>query len=369
MNVKRQGCAANLRPATRMICACRKTTNRELVVRPSFVALLLCVSAMIAFEVADFPSQPGRLANASERVDAPKRTPEPTAARARATQPVPLNKSKSVLLDVPGKRLLLKTEVVLREGLLEMLCCLKQSKEHESILAVNSEAYVVHAGLLSLGAKVGTPVRYDPSFKPPAGQEVAIFLQWTDKKGKLHRVSGQSWIRHAIHRFYVAKLDSLPDGLKIPEDSELRYDRKFQELSWYGPISDKQYQQLQGLSNDSIYRKAIHSFYEQSRPRSMEAKWVFAGSGFSTDDKSGKQLYWAEGGDLICVANFPSATLDVAKASSSQGRENLMFEAYTERIPPLGTKVTVELIPVAKKQNAKKDDEKESGGGEASTKN
>jgi hypothetical protein len=38
--------------------------------------------------------------------------------------------------------------------------------------------------------------------------------------------------------------------------------------------------------------------------------------------------------------------LDIAMASSSQGTENLLFEAWTERIPPKGTKVRLELTPV-----------------------
>src|SRR5687768_3825558 len=49
---------------------------------------------------------------------------------------VPLNKQETVLLDRPGRRVLVKSKVVLREGLLEMLACPLQTKEHESILAV-----------------------------------------------------------------------------------------------------------------------------------------------------------------------------------------------------------------------------------------
>ena len=78
----------------------------------------------------------------------------------------------------------------------------------------------------------------------------------------------------------------------------------------------------------------------------MKADWVFAGSGFFTDEETGKKFYLAEDGDLICVANFGGATIDVAMPSSAESSE-LNFEAFTERIPPKGTAVTVELIPVA----------------------
>ena len=57
-----------------------------------------------------------------------------------------------------------------------------------------------------------------------------------------------------------------------------------------------------------------------------------------------KKKYLAENGNLICVANFPSATLDIAQASSDKG-SNLLYEAFIERIPPINTEVWIELIP------------------------
>ena len=104
-----------------------------------------------------------------------QRNQDATAASKKATDKiVPLNKSGTVLLDVKGNRVSLKSKVVLREGLLEMLCCLVQTKEHESILAVNARAKVIHAGLLALGAKPGTTVRYFPQYKPATGQQIDI---------------------------------------------------------------------------------------------------------------------------------------------------------------------------------------------------
>lgn len=266
---------------------------------------------------------------------------------------VPLNKSGTVLLDVPGKRVLLKAEVVLQEGLLEMLCCLKQTKEHESILAVDAKAYVVHTGLLAIGATPGAPVRFTPEYKPPTGQKIKIHLQWTDKKGVLQRVPAQSWVRHATRRFFAADLERLPEGLTIPKDSELRYDERAKELLWFGPMSKEQRDKLLELSKDDEYRAAVKTFYKRSQPREMQADWVFAGSGFYVDETTGERLYQAEGGDLICVANFPTATIDVAIKSSASGEANLLYEAYTERIPPRGTNVTIELIPVFEKEPKK----------------
>ena len=77
--------------------------------------------------------------------------------------------------------------------------------------------------------------------------------------------------------------------------------------------------------------------------KAMEFDWVFAGSGFWKDD-DGKEHYQANGGDFICVSNFPSAMLDLP-IESSQANGELMFHALTENIPPKGTKVRVVLIP------------------------
>ena len=82
--------------------------------------------------------------------------------------------------------------------------------------------------------------------------------------------------------------------------------------------------------------------------QAMREHWVFAGSGFWTDETTGEQWYYAEGGELICVSNFPSALLDIP-IKSSDGADQLLFEAYTENIPPKGTRVHLVLKPEVKK--------------------
>lgn len=82
--------------------------------------------------------------------------------------------------------------------------------------------------------------------------------------------------------------------------------------------------------------------------QALEFDWVFAGSGFWKDEQTGKEYYKADGGDLVCVSNFPSATLDLP-VESSQANAELLFEAFTERIPPRGTKVRLVLLPRAER--------------------
>jgi hypothetical protein len=260
----------------------------------------------------------------------------------------PLNKAGTVLVDLKGKRLLLKSEVVLREGLLEMLACIKQTKEHESILSVESKAQLIHAGLISIGAEPGSPAKFVPEYKGATGQPLNIFLTWTDASGKLHRDPAQTWVRHATRRYFLAKLEAFPKNLKLPVDSDLKWDDRNKELLWYGPMTEAQRDSLQKLSTDTAFRAGIKSMFDESQVRQMEAQWVFAGSGFNTDTATGEKYYLAEGGDLICIANFATATVDLSIESSATN-DGLMFEAYTERIPPVGTKVTIELVPVFKK--------------------
>jgi hypothetical protein len=76
----------------------------------------------------------------------------------------------------------------------------------------------------------------------------------------------------------------------------------------------------------------------------MKQDWVFAGSGFWKDEETGQEHYKANGGDLVCVSNFPTATLDLP-IESSQANDDLRFEALADKIPPRGTKVRIVLIP------------------------
>lgn len=83
---------------------------------------------------------------------------------------------------------------------------------------------------------------------------------------------------------------------------------------------------------------------DAKRGKAMQADWVFAGSGFWTDEETGQKYYMAEGGDLICVANFSTATLDVA-VKSTQANEGLLYEAFTDHVPALGTPIRLVMKP------------------------
>lgn len=257
----------------------------------------------------------------------------------------PLNRQKTVFVNSKQKRVVMAGHVVLRDGLLELFCCRVQSKEHESIVSVDARASTIHSGLLLIGAKAGSPAQFTTEFIPPRGQAIDIFVYWTDVKNRVQKVDARKWVRHCIYRYYGAALAQFPPEIKLPKDSNLRYDKKNLELSWYGPMTESQRDHFIGLSADKAYRKAVTSFYQQSQVRTMTAQWVFAGSGFEFDPEAKKDYYLAdESGEMICVANFPSAMIDVAEISSTTGA-SLSYEANTEAIPPEGTAVWIELKP------------------------
>jgi hypothetical protein len=84
--------------------------------------------------------------------------------------------------------------------------------------------------------------------------------------------------------------------------------------------------------------------------KELNSDWVFAGSRFVKNLEAGKPDYYlANDGDVICVANFESALLDLPFNSSKVDAER-SFVAFTERIPAKDTKVRLILEPVLEKK-------------------
>jgi hypothetical protein len=72
--------------------------------------------------------------------------------------------------------------------------------------------------------------------------------------------------------------------------------------------------------------------------------WVFGGSQLYEDPATKKTVYAADEGDLITVANFGSAILDLPIASSANDSDRVYF-TNTAKIPPIGTEVFVIMGP------------------------
>jgi hypothetical protein len=120
----------------------------------------------------------------------PVRLPPPAGAR-------PLPEPDQVWVDTKRRQVLVDGYISLQEGYLEMFACTVGTKEHESIVALRTRAYVVHAALLAIGAKPGHPVQYQPDFAPPTGAEIEVEVRWLDPQGKWQSARAQEWIRDA----------------------------------------------------------------------------------------------------------------------------------------------------------------------------
>jgi hypothetical protein len=124
----------------------------------------------------------------------PEPTPDP-AAPVDAFRPDPAWKplGPSLWFDPKARELIIRARVVLREGPLEHLLCLKGTKEHEAILATPAAPRQIHAGLLLTGAEPGHPVRFLPQFAAPTGTSIAIELAW-EEAGKPRRADARDWV-------------------------------------------------------------------------------------------------------------------------------------------------------------------------------
>lgn len=101
-------------------------------------------------------------------------------------------------------------------------------------------------------------------------------------------------------------------------------------MRWKGPDGKTQVVAAQEWVRDTRTKAA------------MKEQWVFAGSSVWTDPADGTRHYQADGGDFICLSNFPTAMLDIP-IESTQSNEALLFEAFEGRVPPVGTDVDILL--------------------------
>ncbi len=130
--------------------------------------------------------------------DPPARPETKPKEAAPTAEPKKAELGKNVWLETLGdrRRVLVRSYVCLREGQLEQLMCLRHTKEHEAILAADTDAKNIHAALIAARAEPGTTVQYQPAYKPPTGQRIKVTLQYEDN-GKLITVPAQKWVRNA----------------------------------------------------------------------------------------------------------------------------------------------------------------------------
>lgn len=99
------------------------------------------------------------------------------------------------------------------------------------------------------------------------------------------------------------------------------------------------------MEGDKVREADARSWIRDDKTgKALDVDWVFAGSILYEDPVTKKPAYAAEDGDLVTVANFASAILDLPVVSSADDADR-SFVAFTEQIPPLGTEVQIILNP------------------------
>jgi hypothetical protein len=260
--------------------------------KPHLFATLLATLLIVGCDNPEKPAAttPERAAEkpAEKQAEQPAERPaeQPAEKPKPAGEVTALNPQKTLFLErLPGdkRRILIEAEVCLREGPLELLMCKNNSKEHESIFHSDADASQIHATLMVCKAKPGTVVKYT--------QDGKVFP---------------------------------PTGTKVK--ISVRYEKKPGEIV---TVDAKEW----------VRNMKTH--------KALDIDWVFAGSEFWKDPEDAKKppYYLANAGDVITVSNFPDAMLDLP-INSPKDNSDLAFEAWTERIPPLKTKVTLILEPV-----------------------
>jgi hypothetical protein len=206
-------------------------------------------------------------------------------------------------LDFPGVTINLQERCVdlegsvcLNRGALELVACTKGTKEHESIVAITARPMHVHAALLLLGAKPGSPATREPVGDasdrwrdvPPSGGPVEVFLVLKGEEGK---------------------------PVELPINEFIAPSRRRSEASAGEP-----------------------------GPRFPTHTFVFAGSVLQTNGSGPRRYLCDESGNLISLSTFGDEVLCLPSVHS-QDNEALLWQVAPTKLPAVGSDVILRLRP------------------------
>jgi len=272
-----------------------------------FLTLAHCESA--ATEPAEAPEdQPAR--QSTERVP-PAQDSEPDPRK-----PVRL---PGIVVHPHEGYLDLKSTVCLEDGMLELIACVKGSKEHESVVAVEARPMHIHAALLVLGAESGHPAIRRPLNEeqtrwidlPPRGDRVKVSLVVKDEAGKeVERPIGD----------FVTRTEGDPMNPGLP-----------------GEPAD---------TADDADDNADDDDPEDQFPN----MFLFAGS-HVVNEEAGERKYLADqSGHVITIATFGDEVLCLPGVHT-RANDALQWRVDPTHLPEVGDEVTLRLRPV--KETAK----------------
>ena len=185
--------------------------------------------------------------------------------------------------------------VCLNRGLLELVACTKNTKEHESIVVLNARPIHIHAALLLLKAKPGRPamqkvidnenLRWIPV--TPTGEQIEVSLVFQDDKGKLEEFSISTFV----------------SPTKLNEFEGLELDEKIQPF-----------------------------------PKTF----LFAGSHFSEEKNIPRKYACEYSGNVISISTFGDELLCLP-GIHGHANDGLAWEVNSEKLPKVGTNLNLRL--------------------------
>lgn len=187
--------------------------------------------------------------------------------------------------------------VCLRHGSLELVACTKGTKEHESIVAIEAKPMHIHAALLLLGAKPGSPATRqqleDQAGRwvevPPSGGPVDVFLVLKGEEGRT--------VEHPISDFIASSSNRSDDAASTEEEA----------------------------------RFPTHTF-------------LFAGSVLYGDGPGPRRYLSDDSGNVISLSTFGDEVLCLPEIHSHDNRA-LMWRVNAKDLPAVGSNVTLRLRP------------------------
>jgi hypothetical protein len=205
-------------------------------------------------------------------------------------------KLPGLVIDFQKRCVDIEGTICLNEGMLELIACTPDSKEHESIVAIQAKPMHIHMGLLLLGVKPGHPAMRRPINEqktqwidiPPEGDPVDVSLVLKDKAGKT--------VEYPISQF-VARIENQPEEI-LGEDE---------------------------ASNNTF-----------------PETFLFAGSHVREKDEGPREYLSDLSGNVISISTFGDELLCLP-GMYGQANESLTWQVDPTKLPGVGAKVILRV--------------------------
>ncbi len=216
------------------------------------------------------------------------------------------------------------------------------------------------------GVAVAFSLAPAPPYRPkkieqvPSGKNVTLEVEGAGAKKRRVAIAAEVWLREGVLEHLLTRKETKEHEAILSVDADARDIHKallaagaerghpVRFLPNYSPARGQVIRvSLEWLENGKPRQAGAREWVRHAQTKApMAHDWVFGGSQFVPDPQQpNNPRYLANEGDLIGVANFEGAMLDLPVSSSNE-QADLTFEANTPAIPPVGTKVKVILEPV-----------------------